>query len=265
MANLLYANNAAGTLASGITNVATTLTLNAGQAALFPAPAPPQVFYATITDAATQTLIEIVQVTAVSGNIFSIVRAQDGTSALSWSANDIVSQRTIALELRGFENAAEGNFAALSVPVTPLSTSGIIGTKVGDNANAGSVGEYVQNFIAAVATPNGVTTPAISLNLTAGDWDVSGFAQVVGAASTIINGMALGIGATSGAFTPIFGSFLNISQINAPSSAGTAESLPAPVTRINIASPTTVFLNLQVVFSNSGPLYSAFIRARRVR
>src|ERR1700679_4228298 len=142
MANLLYANNAAGTLASGITAASMSLTLNAGQAAAFPAPTPPQVFYVTLTDAATQTLIEIVKVTAVSGNIFSIVRAQDGTTALSWNAGDIVSQRAIRLEMQGWENAAEGNFAAQGAAVTPSTTLGIVGTIVGDNANTGSVGEY---------------------------------------------------------------------------------------------------------------------------
>src|ERR1700679_132452 len=101
MANLLYANNAVGTLSAPITNAATSLALNPGQAALFPNPSAPQVFYATLTDAATQTLKEIVQVTAVAGNIFSIVRAQDGTLAQSWNTGDIVEQCTIALELRG--------------------------------------------------------------------------------------------------------------------------------------------------------------------
>src|ERR1700679_3589397 len=128
MANLLYANNAVGTLSAPITNAATSLALNPGQAALFPNPSAPQVFYATLTDAATQTLIEIVKVTAVAGNIFSIVRAQDGTSALSWNAGDIVSQRAIRLEMQGWENAAEGAFAAQGTAITPSTTLGIVGT-----------------------------------------------------------------------------------------------------------------------------------------
>jgi hypothetical protein len=99
----LYENNAAGTLASGISNSATSLTLNAGQASLFPNPAAPDTFFATLTDAATQTLIEIVSVTSVAGNIMSIVRAQDGTAALSWNAGDILSQRVIAAELRQWQ------------------------------------------------------------------------------------------------------------------------------------------------------------------
>lgn len=171
MANILYANNAAGTLAAPITNTSVALTLNVGQAALFPVPASPQVFYVTLTDAATQSLIEIVQVTAVAGNIFSIVRGQDGTLAQSWNTGDIVSLRTIRLELQGFENAAEGIFT--TVQIQPSSTQGIKGTVTNDNANPGSVGEFMDS---GVLGPFTVASNAIfnagTINLPAGDWDV---------------------------------------------------------------------------------------------
>lgn len=97
---LLFSNNAVGTLAAPITSVAVLITLNAGQAGAFPSPIAPDVFYATLTDAATESIIEIVKVTAVSGNIFSVVRAQDSTTAKSWLANDFISQRAIAIEMR---------------------------------------------------------------------------------------------------------------------------------------------------------------------
>lgn len=115
---LLYANNAIGTLAAPITNVAASITLGAGQAAKFPNPSAPDVFYATLTDAATQSLKEIVQVTAVAGNVFSVVRAQDGTTAQSWNTGDIIEQCTIALELRGFQSAANGAFTNIAVSGT---------------------------------------------------------------------------------------------------------------------------------------------------
>jgi microcystin-dependent protein len=97
---LLYANNAAGTLAAAVAVGDTSLTLNAGQAAVFPIPTTTDSFYATITDALTQSCIEIVLVTAVNGNVFSVTRAQDGTTARSWNENDIISQRIVAAEAR---------------------------------------------------------------------------------------------------------------------------------------------------------------------
>lgn len=119
----LYANNAAGTLAAGITNVQTTLTLSAPPTQ-FPSPGAGQDFYATITDAVTQTLIEIVLVTAVAGNIFTITRGQDGTTGLSWNAGDIVSQRVVAAELRGFSVGSLINVQTFTSTGTYTPTAG---------------------------------------------------------------------------------------------------------------------------------------------
>lgn len=131
---LLYANNAAGTLAAGISNAATAVTLNPGQAALFPAPVAPDTFYATFTDAATQTIKEIVLVTTVAGNIFSITRAQDGTSALSWNAGDIISQNTVAAELRGFLTATSTPFPGTVLGVRAFSSTQVYTPTTGTNA-----------------------------------------------------------------------------------------------------------------------------------
>lgn len=87
---LLAANNAHTTLASGIGPSDTTITVTSGTASRFPSPvAGTSYFLITLVDATTGQNREIVQVTAVSGNNFTIVRAQEGTTALSWVANDI--------------------------------------------------------------------------------------------------------------------------------------------------------------------------------
>lgn len=262
MANILYANNAAGTLAAPITNASTTLTLNVGQAALFPNPSAPQVFYATLTDVATQTLIEIVQVTAVAGNNFSIVRAQDGTTALSWNAGDIVSLRTIRLELQGFENAAEGLFGAQGVPITPSTTLGIVGTTLGDNANPGSVGEFITTTFSA-GFPNNTQTNVVAMSLPAGDWDVTGAAAYIGSAGTTINGMIAGISTVSATLSGT--SFDNAFFNYAASAPSVNETLVVPVQRVNLAAASTVFLVGLVNFTGGGVTASGRIRARRMR
>lgn len=261
MANILYANNAAGTLLAGITNAATSLTLGAGQGAKFPAPTPPQVFYVTLTDAATQTLIEIVKVTAVSGDVFSITRAQDGTSALSWSAGDIVSQRVIRLELQGFENAAEGNFAAQITPVTPSTTLGIVGTTLADNANAGSVGEFVSGLQTAGVLVTTSPSSVISAALTAGDWDVSGNAFFNPSGGASVTFQEAGISTVNNAF----GNVTTSSAIQGFTAVGSGCAIPTPVVRINVATTTTVYLVAQANFSGGTMAVQAFIRARRVR
>jgi hypothetical protein len=261
MANLLYANNAAGTLAAGISNSATSVTLNAGQAALFPNPSAPQVFYATLTDAATQTLKEIVKVTAVSGNIFSIVRAQDGTAALSWNANDIIEQCVIRLELNGFENAAEGNFAAQGVAVTPSTTLGIAGTTLADNANAGSVGEYMFQLSGLSSLTNGVALSIASVTLTAGDWDVSGVSYFLASGGAQPSGQVAGTSTTNNTIGAL-GSWCSLGFV-APANAGSA--LVAPSTRYNVTTTTIVYLVAQAGFTSGSATAQGFIRARRIR
>lgn len=92
MPKQLYANNAKGRLNAGITNVATSLTLGAGQGALFPNPTAGEHFMATLIK--STGAIEVVKVTARSTDTFStIVRAQEGTSAIAFDANDRVELR----------------------------------------------------------------------------------------------------------------------------------------------------------------------------
>jgi hypothetical protein len=261
MANLLYANNAVGTLAAAITNVSTSITLNAGQAALFPNPSAPQVFYATLTDAATQTLKEIVEVTAVSGNIFSVVRAQDGTAALSWNAGDFIEQCAIRLEMQGWENAAEGLFGAQGVAVTPSTTLGIVGTTGADNANAGAVGEFMSASASGLAMTNGVTRNLVSLTLTPGDWEVQatiGYTETGGTTMTNILG---GVSSASATFQGL-GTFW---QIDIPFSTGGVAFFPTPTVRFNVSVNTPIFAVGDANFSGGSLSGSASIRARRVR
>lgn len=75
-------NNASTTLAANITNSATSLTVATGTGSEFPSPTSPDVFYATLSNAA-DTTVEIVKVTARSTDTFTIVRAQDALERLA--------------------------------------------------------------------------------------------------------------------------------------------------------------------------------------
>jgi len=92
VASVLFKNNARTALASGITDVATTATVVNGS--VFPSPTGGDYFYATFeTDAFVR---EIVKVTARSTNALTIVRAQEGTTASAFSANDACDLRVTA-------------------------------------------------------------------------------------------------------------------------------------------------------------------------
>jgi hypothetical protein len=128
MANLfLFSNNASTTLAAPITNAATSLTVSSGTGAEFPNPSSGQQFAATLNDAATGLLTEIVYCTAISGDNFTtIIRAQEGTSALAWLTGDLIANLLTA-----------GQMAAMvqQITVTPnrtVTTSGSFTTSTAD-------------------------------------------------------------------------------------------------------------------------------------
>lgn len=98
---VLYANRASSTLAAGITNSATSLSVAAGHGARFPAITAPDYFYATLDDSAGN--VEIVRVTARSTDTFTIVRGQDGTSGLAFSAGATIELRVVKAMLDDFK------------------------------------------------------------------------------------------------------------------------------------------------------------------
>jgi hypothetical protein len=101
----LFTNNAAATLASGITSGATTLTLASGKGALFPSPTGSDYFLLTLTQAAVESSWEIVKCTARSTDTLTIVRAQEGTTAAAWSTGDKVEIRYTAGAVVSAESA----------------------------------------------------------------------------------------------------------------------------------------------------------------
>lgn len=88
------ANNAFGQLASSISDTDTTITLGTGEGARFPSLTGTQYFYATLAD--TSNLLEIVKVTARSGDVLTVIRGQDNTTAKAYDAGDRIELRPVA-------------------------------------------------------------------------------------------------------------------------------------------------------------------------
>jgi len=84
-------NNAKDTLAAALDGTATTVTVSDGSK--FPALGGSDWFWATIADQVVDTNFEIVKVTAIVGNVLSIVRAQEGTVARAANLGDLIEQR----------------------------------------------------------------------------------------------------------------------------------------------------------------------------
>jgi hypothetical protein len=96
--NYQFTNNAATTLASGILVGATSLTVASTTGALFPTLTGSNFFYCTLQNTAG-SVVEIVKVTARSTDTFTIVRAQEGTTASAFSTGDKVELRLTAGEI----------------------------------------------------------------------------------------------------------------------------------------------------------------------
>jgi hypothetical protein len=92
----LAKNNAYSTLASSLTNVATSLSVQTGHGDRFPVIAAPDYTYITLENASG--VREIVKVTArtAGADTMTVVRAQEGTTAVAWSAGDAVECRPTA-------------------------------------------------------------------------------------------------------------------------------------------------------------------------
>jgi hypothetical protein len=154
--------------------------------------------------------------------------------------------------------SAAQTFSAL---ISPSSTIGIAGTVAADNANAGSIGEFITATGTGVSLTNNTTSNVTSITLTAGDWDVSGNTEFVAAPSTIIS-----IAQTAVTTTSLANGGAGIRGINSSTQqASNNISLVAPVQRINVSTSTTVYLTAWASFSASTLSATGIIRARRIR
>lgn len=91
---VLITNNASSILAAGISSVATTITLRAGDGALYPSPGVGEWFPVTLVDLALN--MEIARCTSRTVDTLTVVRGQEGTTARAWLTNDRIDLRITA-------------------------------------------------------------------------------------------------------------------------------------------------------------------------
>jgi hypothetical protein len=225
---------------SGATSGATTLTASATGSGTLTLPAATDTLVGkATTDALTNKTFN----TAATGNVFQIngvgVTANTGTGAVVRAASP------------------------------QITTPDIIGTAAVGNANAGSVGEFIQSIIAsgsAVSLTSGTGVNLTSISLTAGDWDVWAIFMRISAATTNVTQLLSSLSLVSG----------TISLLGDRSSATTYQSsgiVPGAAhmgssmiqTRFNVSSTTTVYAVIQDSFSVSTLTGWGSLQARRVR
>lgn len=135
MTILLFANQAQTILTAPVSDVATTITVALNTGIYFPQPTNGQAFKLTLTKSTNSSVIEIVLVTAVDGDVFTVVRAQEGTFPLTWEAGDLVFNLATAgtqsafAQIDGlnsgeysavFQNMEASTGQVLNTPLSPL-------------------------------------------------------------------------------------------------------------------------------------------------
>ena len=167
-----------------------------------------------------------------------------------------------------------GAFTTLSATgaFTPAQVAGIVGTTTNNNAQAGSVGEYMQTLVVAaseVALTNNTSANMCSMSLTAGDWDISGLVMFDVGATTNFTEMYAWATTTSAQTLTL--AVLNTATVAAHSYpvGGSVLSnivaLTLPPTRFSLSATTTVYLVAMSRFTVSTAAVFGGFRARRVR
>ncbi|MBR8083065.1 hypothetical protein KDX23_09945 [Burkholderia vietnamiensis] len=176
------------------------------------------------------------------------------TSGIFQILNDAYSQALVTL-------TDAGNLTTLG-SIAPSATGGIVGTSTNNNANAGSVGEFI-NPAATSGTnlANNTPTNCASTSFTAGDWDVQGIVAFIPAGSTSIVNPSIGISTTSATF----GGFDTTSTKIGTNGAGLGDVMPTPIVRLSLSATTTVYLVATAGVSTSTATCSGRIRGRRIR
>ena len=137
MSQLLWANNASTTITGAIAYNSTSVTVSAGTGGEFPSPGAYQYFLATLSPATPGAQPpEIVLVSARSGDVFTISRGQEGTTAQAWGAGTILQNLITKGTLNAFPQMVvyagnpNGNVAGSA------SASGVPPSMVWDSTNS---------------------------------------------------------------------------------------------------------------------------------
>jgi len=239
-------------IASGVsglgTGIATALAVNTGSAGA------PVLFNGALGTPASGTL------TNCSLPVSQLTGA--GAGAVTFLATPS------SANLRSFLTDETGTGAAVFATSPAITTPDLIGTTAVGNANAGSVGEFIQSIIAsgsAVSLTTGTPANMTSISLTAGDWDVWAHFMFLPNAATNITQL-LGSITTTSATMALLGDRVGITSYGSGGVVPTVNcGCPMVQVRINVSSTTTVYAVSQAAFTVNTLGAWGSLQARRVR
>lgn len=159
MSLFIFADNASSTLAAPILSTDTSLTVQVGQGLLFPHPGAGQQFACTIEDVSGN--IEVTYCTGVTGDTLTIIRAQEGTTALGFASGSRVENRVTSGSLAAFLQKNGGDTLSGTTNLTGVlalgSAGSIQGGEIAGTPVRGTPGETDNQFV----VPGGGADPTI--------------------------------------------------------------------------------------------------------
>ncbi len=149
----LFTNNADSILNGAIADVTTSITVKTGEGVKFPSPTGGDFFLVTLFQkvGATETNHEIVKCTSRTGDVLTVVRAQEGTTAKSFSNGDSAELRETAGTLAAKADLASPTFTGTVAGIT----AAMVGAPSGSGTSTGTnTGDYIHpaNHVASVIT-----------------------------------------------------------------------------------------------------------------
>jgi len=244
-----FTNNATSTLASGIASGDVSLTVSTGQGALFPTLGGGDYFYCTLSNVANT--IEIVKVTARSTDTFTIVRAQDNTTASAFVTGDKVELRLVAAVLSNTAILDQTNVFSAAQTVNINGTVGATTPAVATVTTLTASADSSFTSTGALSISKGTTgqrpTPAsgmLRFNTTSVEfegyngtaWAGVGGASLSNDTSTASNLFPLFANATSGTASTLFTG--NAKLLYKPSTGELQASVPVALNGIVVNSQT---------------------------
>jgi hypothetical protein len=188
----VFSNNCSTTLAAPITTTGQTTIVLASSAHL-PTLTAGQTFNLTLNDAATQSVFEILTVTAIAGANLTVVRGQEGTAATTWLTGDFAYGALTAGQLASFLTTSTG-FVDLTTNQTiggiKTFTNAVIPSGYVDLANPQTIGG-IKTFSSAPVMSGG--------SILAGSVAPAALSSIVSSLNTLLG--ALNLASSDGSVT----------------------------------------------------------------
>jgi hypothetical protein len=172
--NQQFRNNAWSFLNGGINDVTTSILLTTGTGNRFPSPTGSEYFLLTLIglDGTVEDSWEIVKVTARAGDVLTVERGQEGTTAATWSTGARIEMRLTAGSMEtlqtDIDGKADNNHSHVESDITDLDkyTQAEVDAALSGKAATGhqhteaditDLGDYAKNarFHITTAAPEG--------------------------------------------------------------------------------------------------------------